>query len=120
MAKGLYLRVKYFKEHPQQFGGAMDNIAAELLVGMWKSFLFINKQYRKVEYDKYYKTDMKLLELVKGKLFDEIELEFANNRVIMSGDDMVKKREGVGLREKRVPKAIQHPNYHLDYLCSFE
>lgn len=120
MAKALYLRVKYYLDHPQQFGHAMDNIAPQCLVAMWKRFIAINKNARKTHFKKYYPTDMKLLKLVKGRLFDLILEEIATKKFYMTGEDMMKRREGMGLREKRVTQAGRTQSPHVEYLCSLE
>jgi len=120
MAKRLYLNVKYYLDHPQQFGHAMDNIAPECLVGMWKTFIGINKRARTIGFKRYYATDMKLLKLVKGRLFDLILEEIKEEKFYMTNDDMVKRRHGVGLRERRVPRAVRLRGSYTDYLCSLD
>ena len=39
MLKTAYLKIRYFKDNQQKFGHSLENITADILVGMWKSFL---------------------------------------------------------------------------------
>jgi len=70
MLKHVYLKIRYFQDFPQQFGHSLENITADILVGMWKSFLANNKYFRGAEYSKYLVTDMKMLTLINGRFLD--------------------------------------------------
>lgn len=119
MLKHPYYLIRYYQAHPQQFGHAMENIVPHLIVAMWKCFLGLHKHLRGQQFNKYYPADMKLLMLGKGKFLDIFLSDIANKNMVMDGDEMVKKREGVGLRERKV-SAMAEGGKEFEYLCSLE
>ena len=100
MAKPAYLITKYYLDHPQQFGHSLENITPQIIVSMWKAFIGIHKHLRGVQFSQYYPASMKLLTIGKDHLLDKLIDEITNSKFIMHGDDMVKKRDDYGLREK--------------------
>ena len=116
MLKSAYINTMYYMDNPQQFAHSMDNVADQILVSMWKAFLGLNKHLRGNQYDMYYKTDMKLLGLIKGRFYDILIEDIRTNNFIASADDMVKVRKGVGLRERR----LGYSDKQMEYLCSLE
>jgi len=119
MLKSAYLNTKYYIDNPQQFAHSMDNIAEQILVSMWKSFIMLNKHLRANQYNIYHATDMKLLNLIKGRFYDILLEDMRTNNIIMSGDELVKKRKGKGLREQN-RASLQEHSKHFEYLCSLD
>ncbi len=101
MLKKAYLIIRYYKDHPQQYGNSMDNIVPHILVAMWKAFIRLHKQLRGEVFQKYYPMSMKLLVLGKGKLLDIFLSDMDAGNYIGSGDEMVIEREGVSLRGRK-------------------
>lgn len=101
MLKRAYLIAKYYLDHPQQFGNSMDNVAPAMIVYMWRGFISMHKVVRGAEFTQYYPAKMKILTIGEGRFLDMLLDEINNNKMIMSEDDMVKRRKGVGLRERR-------------------
>lgn len=116
MAKPVYLLVKYFIDNEQQFAYNMENIKDQAIVSMWKTFIGIHKHLRGQQFNKYYTAPMKLS---MDKLFELMIDEITNNKMIMHGDDMVKKRVGKTLRE-RSPASMKEGGKEFEYLCTLE
>ena len=117
MCKVAYLGIKYALDHPAQFGGAIDNCMDGVLVMMWKNFLGISKTMRGHKYARNHKTPVtKMLPLAQGVFLELMMKEIENNKMIMSGDDMVKKRKGLGLRERK----LGYSHKQMEYLDSLE
>ena len=89
---------RYFLDNQQQFGKSFDNIYMQILVRMWKQ-TFYHCRLQSIELDKYYATKMKLLLIENG--LPELLLETCRDKnYIQHYDDMVKRRVGVGLRDR--------------------
>lgn len=119
---------KYFVEHPNQFGGAMENIYFQIMRRMWHQvFSHMFKQNR-MEHLKddwvFLRTSMKLLAIENG-FFEELLRVVNEEDYYMTSDAMVKKRDGVGLREKRNnkqsnPASLIEGGRYFEYLASLE
>ena len=121
MCKVAYLTVVYAMEHPAQYGGAIDNCMDVVLVRMWKNFLGLNKRLRGQVYSQYMPTPVgKMLSVARGGFLDLLITEIDEEKMHMSNDDMVKEREGIGLRECKSRKGVGYDRVQLDYLCSLE
>ena len=106
MIKTPYLMVRYFLAHPQQFNHNISNIAPHIVSSMWKTFLGLNKRLRGAQFNQYYPASMRMLTLTKENFLEIILRDIANHNIIYHGDEMVKIREGVGLRERVIHKPI--------------
>lgn len=117
--------VKYFTEHQQQFGGSMENIEFQVLRRMWlQTYRNLYRQNSKLDEDwKYLGTSMRMLSIENG-LWDELLRVVKEQDYYQTNDDMVKKRQGVGLRERRkegVGKAsLREGGAYFEYLCNLE
>lgn len=101
MLKTPYLMTRYYLDYPQQFNHSFDNIAATILVSMWKTFLRLHKHLRNAEFTQYYPADLRMLLIGEGQLLDMLISDIKSNNYILSSDDMVKKRKNIGLRERQ-------------------
>ena len=119
MLKSAYLIARYYMDHPAQFAGSIENCADGMLVSMWKCFLSLHKRLRGAQFSSYMPTPMKVLMIGEGKFLDMLIDEIRNEKMIMDGDDMVKRREGKTLRE-RDPASMKEGSKHFEYLCSLE
>ena len=63
-------------------------------------------------------TKLKMLKVENG-LFELMIAEVVESRYIQSGDDMVKKRPGKGLRQSN-PASMQEGSANFEYLCSLD
>ena len=95
MLKTAYLKIRYFKDNQQQYGHSLENITADILVGMWKSFLFTNKQFRGMKTDTYMKVDMKMMSLINGRFLD-IFLKDIENSNYEFAEDVDRERKPMG------------------------
>ena len=102
MIKPAYLMAKYFLDYPQQFNDRLDSIFPSMLVAMWRQFVGIHKHKRNLTFDEYKQAIMKMMKVGEGKFLDLLIEEIKQDKMIMSNDDMVKVREGVGLRERKL------------------
>ena len=119
MLKSAYLNARYFLDHPQQFAHEMDNIASTMIVCMWKAFLSLNGHLRGNKYDMYYAAKMKLIPIMQGKFYEMLLDDMDKGNIIMHNDDMVKRREGKGLREQNKASLLEGSK-HFEYLCGLE
>jgi hypothetical protein len=102
--------MRYFLDNPNQFGNSIDNIHMQILVRMWKDiFYFIKLEKR--ELDKYYSTKLKLLSIDNG-FIDILQKTCIDKDYIQHYDDMVKRREGVGLRERKLGYSKEQLDYY--------
>ena len=101
MLKYAYLIIRYYRDHPQQYGHKMENVVPHILVGMWRAFLALHKQCRGEVFMQYYPMSMKLLVLGENKLLDIFLSDIESGNMIMHNDDMVKERKGVSLRGRK-------------------
>jgi len=115
MLKVPYCIIRYYQDHPQQFAHSMNNVVPHIIVAMWKSFLKMHKQMRNVVLTQYYAVSMQLVPLVEGRFLDIFLSDIETGNIIYHVDDTIKRRVGVGLKEKRVGMKQSE----LDYLCSF-
>ena len=102
MLKPAYLIIRDFQDNPQHYGHSMDNVVPTMLVRMWKAFLSLHKNCRGAQFTRYYPASMRMLVLGRGKFLDIFLKDIDEGNFILHGDDMVKERKGVGLRERRV------------------
>ncbi len=116
MLKNPYLIIRHFSDHPQQYGNEMNNIVSHVVVAMWKTFCNIHRSLDKDGFGDYKPTSMQLLVLGKGKFLDMFLHDIKERNIFMTDDEMVKERDGVGLRERRVG----YSEKELNYLCSLE
>ena len=112
----------YYLKNPQQFGHNMDNIHLQILVRMWKH-LFKHARYQnKYNFTQYHSMTLKMVSKELGLLECLVD-SIRNEKFIKSGDDLVKKRKGKGLREGRVSlakegKGLGYSDDTLDALCN--
>ena len=111
MLKSAYLNARYYMDNPQQFAHSLDNISPQILVSMWKAFLSLNKHLRGNEYPIYYRTDMKLLGLVRGKFMDLLIDEIQQDKMTMEPKQAKKRTRN---------KATQEGGIYFEYLCGLE
>ena len=111
MIKPMYLLTKHFLDYPQQYKHSLDSIHAELLIRAWKTFLKLHK-LRGETYSRHMATPLGLMDIADGKLLDMLLDEIKFHRMIMNNDSMVKVREGVGLRDRRVGYSSVALNYY--------
>jgi len=119
MLKSAYLVIKEYQANPQRYGHSLNNVVPTLVVRMWKSFLGIHKRLRNQVYTNYYPADMKILLLAEGKFLDIFLSDIESGNYYGTNDEMVKERDGIGLREKRKPNRVKKFK-HNEYLCSLE
>ena len=86
MLKTAYLKIRYFKDNQQQYGHSLENITPDILVGMWKSFLYTNKQFRGMETNKYMATDMSMMSLINGRFLDIFLKDISNHNFYFQED----------------------------------
>ena len=95
MLKTAYLKIRYFKDNQQKFGHSLENITADILVGMWKSFLFTNKHFRGMKTERYMKVDMKMMSLINGRFLDIFLKDIDNSNYTFAEDvDRTRKPRG--------------------------
>ena len=102
MLKHPYLILRHYMEHPQQYGHTLENVLPHMMVGMWKAFLQLHKQLRGEQFRAYLPTTMAMLPLAKERFLPLLLSDVEKGSLIMHGDEMVKERTGLGLREKKV------------------
>jgi hypothetical protein len=119
MLKPAYLMAMHYMKYPQRYGHAMDNIADTMLVRMWKQFLHLHKHLRGVQFSSYMPTKMKMLTIGNGLFLEKLIDEINSGVIIMSSDDMIKKREGKGLRES-AHASMKEGGREFEYLCSLD
>jgi len=105
-------------EHQAQFGGAVENCADSMLVRMWKNFLGLNKKLRGQVYSRYYPTPVAKMIVKSGGFLDAMIAEIDAGSMIMQGDDMLIRREGIALRGKRSDDG--YSDKQMEYLCGLE
>ena len=108
---------RYFIENPQQFGNKMDNIHLQILVRMWKQ-TFRHCKMQNIELDKYYATKMKLMSIDNG-LIEELIRTIDEKDYIQNGNDMVKIRNDIGLRDNH-RGSLKEGSKHFEYLAGLE
>lgn len=122
---------RYFVENPQQFAGSMENIQFQVLRRMWvQVFNHMHKQERYPSEEiengewKYLGVKYKMLSIENG-FWDELLRVVNENDYYQTNDDMVKRREGLGLRERKNnkehnPGSLREGSIHFEYLCSLD
>jgi len=113
--------MRHFLENPQQYGHSADNIHMQILVRMWRQ-VYRHKKFQRKNVTQYIAAKMRLLSIENG-LIEELIRTCTDKDYVQHGDDMIKKREGVGLREKRKPKKKRRKSTgknYMDYLCSLD
>ncbi len=101
MLKTAYLKIRYFKDNQQQYGHSLENITADILVGMWKSFLFTNKHFRGMKTEQYMKVDMKMMSLINGRFLD-IFLKDIENSNYTFAEDVDRTRKPMGYSREQL------------------
>ena len=119
MGKVAYVYTLEFLNNPQQYGHSIENIHMQMLVSMWKVFIGVTKYFKWIPPEEYMKVKSKLLKINAEPFLTECMNEVNQNRVIMSGDDMVKKREGKGLRESN-RASLKEDGKYFEYLSGLE
>ena len=122
MAQVLFSYIMYAQTYSTQIGGAIDNIIPQITVTMWKRFVGINKGLRGFKPDRYYTTHIGKLESGVGRLIDLMQKIILDKDYIWHNDDMVKVREGKGLREthRENPYISEDQLAYYDKLCEDE
>lgn len=117
---------KHFVEHPNQFGGSMENIQLQVLSRMWKQvFNHMWKQQRYPNSDwKYLGIKLRMLSIENG-FWDELLRVVSEEDYYQCNDSMVKQREGVELRGRKNdkehnPASLLEGSRHFEYLCGLE
>jgi len=119
MAQVLYSYVVWARENMAQIGGAIDNIIPQITVTMWRKWLMVQKRYGRVEdFDRYYATHVKNLRRGVARMVEEMVRVIDNGEFVAHMDDMVKRRQGVGLRERRKP--TQEGSKRFEYYADSE
>ena len=117
MCKVAYLGIKYALDNPNQFGGAIENCMDGVLVMMWKNFLGLGKLLRGNKYARNHRTSVtRMLSLAQGGFLELMMKEIKDNKMIMSSDDMVKKRKDLGLRERK----LGYSHKQMEHLCNLD
>lgn len=117
MLKHPYLVMRHYLEHPQQFGNSVDNIIPHMIVAMWKAFMSIHRKKRGLKTSRYLPTSMGMIKLANGRFIEQFLSDIDTQNIIYSSEDMVKRREGLDLYER---KKVRTTNKHFEYLCSLE
>lgn len=122
---------RYFIENPQQFGNSMENIQFQVLRRMWTQiFNHMHKQERYPTQEiengewKYLGVKYKMLSIENG-FWDELLRVVKEDDYKQSPDDIVKRRNGLGLRERKNdkqhnPASLREGTTHFEYLCSLD
>lgn len=130
MAVRAIAMTRYFVENPQQFGHSMENIQFQILRRMWMqvfSHMFKQESHPKQTCDTewvYLGITYKMLTIENG-FWDELLRVVYEKDYHQTYDDMVKHRDGIGLRERKSNKPSNHASLieggkHFEYLCSLE
>ena len=119
MLKSAYLNTTYYLDNPQQFGHALNNIAPQIVVSMWKAFLSLNKHLRNNQFDMYHEAQMRLVPLVENILLEPLLADITNKNIIISSEDMIKKRKGKKPRESN-RASMTEGSKTFEYLCGLE
>lgn len=116
---------RHFVNNKAQYGHSLENIQFQIIIRMWRQvFNHMFKQSRIDEIDKYLGAKMMLLGIENG-FWDELLRVVIEEDYYQTNDNMVKVREGVGLRERRKdklhnPASLKEGTTHFEYLCSLE
>jgi len=119
---------RYFVANQQQFGSSMENIQFQVLRRMWiQVFNHMWKQERTEHTEdewKYLGIKFRMLSIENG-FWDELLRVVKDEDYYQTNDDMVKVREGVGLRERMNDKvsdraSLREGSKHFEYLCGLE
>jgi len=112
--------MRHYIANPQQYGHEVDNIHMQILVRMWKQ-VYRHKLFQRKSVTEYMAAKMRLLSIDNG-FIDELIRTCEQGDYIQSGNDMVKQREGVGLRERKKPKKRRKSaaKSYEDYLCGLD
>lgn len=114
--------VRHYVIYPQRYGHKLENIELQILIRMWKQ-VTKHAKMQGVGLTKYMAVDMKLLTM-DNALFDEMLRTVQEKDFIQHNDDMVKRRNGIGLRERREPvkkkRGYKDGSPYFEYLCNIE
>ena len=108
MLKPAMLLVRYYLDNPQQYANEAQNIAATVLVMMWKQFLAENKHYNKAEYRQYMPTHMKMLK-INGIHF-----------ITMMVREITEKRYTPMSKMNNKSASLKEGTKHFEYLANLE
>jgi len=129
MAVRAIAMARHFVEHPNQYGGSMENIQFQVLRRMWvQVFNHMHKQERYPDVDSddwtYLGITYKMLTIENG-FWDELLRVVIDKDYHQTNDDMVKRRDGIGLRERKNNKvsdraSLREGGTYFEYLSSLE
>lgn len=108
-----FAMAKHFLDHPHQYGHKMDNIHLQILVRMWQQ-VYKYRMFLNEDINEYWTAEVKLIKINNG-LLEELIRSVKEDDCTWSGDDMVKVRNGIGLRDKRMPTYEGGDTF--EYLC---
>ena len=117
MGRAAVQLVREYLAYPQRYGHSMQNVEAVILFRMWRQYIK-HMIIKDVAMTEYMPVKLKMLKIENG-LFEMLLREVTESRYVQSGDDMVKKRPGKGLRE-HAPASMQEGSKHFEHLCSLE
>lgn len=123
MAVRAIAMTKHFLDNPQQYGHSMNNIHFQILRRMWKQIFShmwkqsIHPEQQETEW-KYLGITFKMLS-IENNLLEELIRVVKEKDYIQHSDDMVKKRTGVGLRQRR-GLGTHEGSKNFEYLCGLE
>lgn len=79
--------VRYYLQYPQQFGGALENIYASILVRMHRQLIKYMLTAADPDLEHYIPLKLSLIK-VSTQFFDQLLLDIQHNNYYQSGDDM--------------------------------
>jgi len=91
--------MRYFLQHPQQFGNAAENIHLQILVRMWRQSFRVTK-LNEIPIDKYHGVKMTTLSIENG-FIEELIRTCVEQDFIQTEDDMVKPLSERGIDTKQ-------------------
>ena len=130
MAVRAIAMVRYFVDHPQQFGNSMENIQFQVLRRMWTQ-VFNHMWKQQTHPDQTCDTEWKYLGItykmltIENGFWDELLRVVREEDYHQTNDSMVKRREGVELRGRKNtkqhnPASLKEGGVYFEHLCSLE
>lgn len=95
--------IRYYNKYPQQFGGAMENIYATVIVRMHMQLVKCMIHDKSEDMNKYMAAKLSLIK-VSTRFFDQLISDIQHINYIQSDDQLIKKRKGIGKRERYMIK----------------
>jgi len=114
MLKPAWRILQDFRANPQYYKHKLENIHENILKDMWSTFLSLHK-FRGNQFKSYKPMKLRWLDIGGGNLLDLLLKE----EPMMSGDDMVKKRDGLELRESH-RAGMKEGSKAFEYLCQLD